>query len=230
MLRGLLVYSLAISGAVASAHAGPMDLGNLEPRWVHVAFEVSPHDRPGQVDSVYTSVTRAWFEPADVPGQVNVTVPGPVVERMLLARYNPQAGSFGDFVWSFDARTGHVVSATLRGALLRRLDFGFLTAEVEADIQASMDTESVAGYTPARRFLGQLIFAHCADPNPARCTLVQPAEYDETRGYVNAVGSLIVRYHGLTLHTFSPLGEAVFSELPDAAPGHTELELDRHGS
>ena len=75
-----------------------------------------------------------------------------------------------------------------------------------------------------------IIFAHCADPNPARCTLVPPAEYDETRGYVNAVGSLIVRYHGLTLHTFSPLGEAVFSELPDAAPGHTELELDRHGS
>ena len=51
------------------------------------------------------------------------------------------------------------------------------------------------------------------DDDGPRCTVVAARGYDAASGYVNAIGNLSVSFGDVTLHTFSPLGEAVFSEV-----------------
>jgi hypothetical protein len=206
-MSGLLLLLLP-----ASVLAEPVDLADARARWVEVAFEVSPRDRPGQVDTRYTQRIRAWLEAAEA-GQIRVTVDGRDVERILLADEDPVPGSFSDFVWVFDAASGAVVSAALTGELVKELDWGLFDSKVRAAIDVDMTTAQSIGYKPPRRWMGQEFFSSCHSGDEARCTPVRPRAYDPERGYVNAIGDLRVRFGDVVLKTFSPLGEARLYEV-----------------
>jgi hypothetical protein len=195
------------------ALADPVNFLDPTPRWVEVAFEVSPRDKPMQTDTIYTPKIRAWLEAADHPGWMRVTIDRLDVERVLLADDDPVAGSFSDFVWVFDAVTGEVISATLSGTLTKEIDWGLFRSKVQTRISADMATNRVGGIREPRHWLGQQLFAYCSDADGERCTVIDARGYDAASGYVNAVGDLSVRFGELTLHTYSPLGEAVFSEV-----------------
>ena len=81
-----------------------------------------------------------------------------------------------------------------------------------------MNTRTRAGFEPARRLFGQLLHGYCTRADTNGCTLVRGVRYDARRGYVNAVGPLSVDFRGVTLRTFSPLGEAIFAEIPPEPP------------
>lgn len=210
---------LALLLSQAAASAEPMDLTDPQPRWVSVRFEVSPAQNPGQLDTIYSQDFPAWFAPDPMEDRVRVTVDGGIVEQYLLAEHGPVEGSFSDYVWVFESSTGHVVSATVVGKLIKMLDWGLFTSEVEASIRIQMATRSesgalaAAGFTPPRSRLGQLLFQFCTPSDGEACTLVSAAPYDAASGYVNAVGPISARSAGVTTRAFSPLGEARFSEI-----------------
>ena len=104
---------LALALLATGAAAAPLDLSNRDPRWVAVAFEVSPADRPAQRRTRYTRPLRAWLEPGAGPDEIRVRIDGALVERHVLVDDSPAPGSFGAFTWVFDARTGHVLRAEL---------------------------------------------------------------------------------------------------------------------
>ncbi len=190
-----------------------MDLGNPLPRWVFVAFEVSPPDRPGQLDSVYTRNLPAWFVPADRAGQVSVSMPGELVESELMAGFDAIAGTFENFTWTFEAATGDVIAAGTAGVLARTLDWGPFESRVQPSIRVQMNTLKPAGFSPPKYLFGHEVFSFCsASSDP--CQSVSPVRYDRRTGYVNAVGVLRIHWGGLDWETFAPLGEAVFSEAP----------------
>jgi hypothetical protein len=142
-------------------------------------------------------------------------------------------GSFSDYVWVFDASSGHVLSATVAGRLIRTLDWGFFSSDVEASVRAQMATRSesgaptAAGYTSPRSRLGQLLFRFCTRTDGEDCTLVSAAPYDPRSGYVNAVGPILAGSTVVTTRTFSPLGEARFSEIGTAAAVSTPPPVAR---
>jgi hypothetical protein len=231
LLVGLL---LLLAG---SASAEPVDLVDPAPRWIEVAFEVSPRDKPAQADTIYTPKIRARLEAGEAPGLTRVTIDRRDVERVLIADDDPVAGSFSDFVWVFDAVTGEVLSASLSGTLLKELDWGLFRTAVKTRIEVDMATSRVGGFEKPRLWLGQQIFGYCngASGQSPSCTLVSASAYDPASGYVNAVGELSVRFGKMSLRTFSPLGEAVFSEMepqgvpasPHADPRASAQSLDR---
>jgi hypothetical protein len=190
-----------------------MDLRDPEPRWVQVRFELSPSDRPGQTDTVYSSPFAAWLEPGERPGEVSVTVDGRTVEEHLLLDQEPRPGSFSDFVWIFDAETGHVRSAKLSGAILQRLHLGLSSWQVTARIRIEMDTRSDAGFRKPASLMGQPVRRFCAAADSGKCTMVPARTYDPITGYVNAVGTIGADSGAIRIESFSPLGEAVFSEI-----------------
>jgi hypothetical protein len=210
VVRTLLIGLLLLLPRIGLAE--PVDFLDPTPRWVEVAFEVSPRDKPMQTDTIYTRKIRAWLEAGDRSGWMKVTVDRRYVERVLLADDDPVAGSFTDFVWVFDAVTGEVISAVLSGTLTQEVDWGLFRSKVRTQIEADMATNRVGGVEKPRRWLGQQLFGYCSDADGERCTLVDASGYDAASGYVNAVGDLSVRFGEMTLHTYSPLGEAVFSE------------------
>jgi hypothetical protein len=203
------------AGQAATAGADPMDLLDTGPRTVYVRFEVSPASHPGQRDAVYTRAFAARLEPGPGPGEVQVTVPGHVVEQHLLPNQRPRPGSFSDFVWIFDAETGHVRSATVSGTLVHRVGGSLASWDVDASIQVKMDTLSTAGFRSPGRVMGRMVHRFCADTDASRCTLVPARSFDPASGYVNAVGDVMARSGPLRVHSFSPLGEAIFSEADD---------------
>ena len=81
LLLGLLLL-LPVSGS-----AEPVDFGNPVSRWVEIAFEVSPRDRPGQIDTHYTPKIDAWLETVEA-GKVRITIDRRDVEGILLADQN----------------------------------------------------------------------------------------------------------------------------------------------
>jgi hypothetical protein len=190
-----------------------MDLRDPEPRWVQVRFELSPPDRPGQTDTVYSPPFAAWLECGQRPGEVSVTVDGRIVEQHLLPDHEPRPGSFSDFVWIFDAETGHVRSAKVSGAVRRRLRLGLASWKVTARIRVEMNTSSDAGFTQPANLLGQRVHRFCAAADTSPCTLVPARTYDPITGYVNAVGAIGANSGPIRFESFSPLGEAIFSEL-----------------
>ncbi len=222
MLRTLLWWvALASILAPAGAQAEPVDLANATPRWVWVRFEISPPELPGQTDAQYTSPQAAWFEPSDDGAEVRMTVSGSTVESDLLAHQDPVAGSFSDFRWSIDPRTGHVLSATLEGEVVRHLDFGVAKAKVPAKVRFEMSTLRAAGFRSTRRILGETVNRYCTPPGARSCTAVEPRQYDPETGYVNAVGSVQVDSRIMRLKTFSTLGEARLSEMDPSEAGPT---------
>lgn len=210
--RSVIAGLVVITVADAAAHAAePMDLRDPQPRWISVRFENSPTDQPGQLATHYTAELPAWFEPDGASNRVRATIAGSAVETGWFQEHRLRAGSFSDFVWIFDASSGDVVSAHLRGTLIRRLDFGVLRSDMDLPFEAEMATRATVGFEPGRRTFGQLLFPFCERAERG-CTLVAPVRYDSRTGYVNAVGSIVARAMGAAARTFSPLGEAIFSE------------------
>jgi hypothetical protein len=198
-----------------AAGADPVDLHDAVPRWIEVRFEVSPRDLPAQASSVYTVPVPAWIEPIGDTGLRRVIVDREYVETTLMMDYRPVAGSFGDFVWTFDSVTGAVRNAELSGLVRVELDMGLFRSTVKAKIDTRMATDRIGGYRKPRSWLGQQLFHFCEEPDSRACTLVPATDYVPTSGYVNAVGALRVTFGQVHLRTFSPLGEAVFSEIDD---------------
>jgi hypothetical protein len=220
-----LVASLALVGLLADAaplRAEPLRLDDPTPRSVIVQFENSPREVPAQLDASWGPPLPARLESAGAD-LVRVVVEGPVVEQHLFGDDTPEPGSFGDFVWLFDVRSRHVLDARLEGRLVQQLDWGLVRSTTQANVRARMSTREQAGFLPPRRILGNQLFRHC-DPVTApglRCRPVGAVPFDPATGYVNAVGVIEVETPlGLEARTFSPLGEALFLELPPvgAAP------------
>jgi len=215
------IGSVLISALLLSieAMAEPMDLRDPTPRAIEVAFEVSPQEKPTQTDTVYTQNLMARFEPADVPGQVRITVDRRDVENVLLAGHEAVPDSVSDFVWIFDVQSGEVLSAKFSGRLMQDLDWGLFHSTAETKIELDMETQRVGGVEEPRHWLGQTLYGYCDDPSKRSCEIVSGRRYDSDSGYVYAVGALQVHFGKLTLPTFSPLGEAVFVELDARHPG-----------
>jgi hypothetical protein len=195
--------------APAAALAQPMDLRDPSPRGVAVRFEISPADRPGELRGRFTPPIPARLEPGSQPGEVRVRIDGRFVEQYLLSDQQASAGSFSEFVWTFDGDTGEVRSATVSGVLLREIGFGLGTTDTWIDVR--LDTRRDVGFE-SRRFLGQTYHRLCREPEPERCTVVEARRYDPASGYVNAVGGLEARSGRLRIQSFAPFGEAIFSE------------------
>jgi hypothetical protein len=209
---GLLQMSLLGFG-FGIAHAEPLDLFNGQPRMILVAFEISPQDRPEQTDFTYSHRFPAWIEPGERESELRVRIDAEIVESHLIPEQNPVLGSFSDFVWTFDVATGHVISATMFGTVVRTLNWGLVKTRTNADIAVAMTTAQESGFREPTRLLGQQIFKHCTQTADEDCTLVSPTPFEADTGYVNAVGHLRVLSSMLELSSFSPLGEAIFSEL-----------------
>ena len=222
----VFVWTLLCLFAAAAADAEPMDIGDPRPRWVGVRFEISPPGRPGQRDTVYTQRFPAWVEATEA-GQLRVTVAAEIVEQHLMGEQFPVPGSFSDFEWIFDRESGDVVSASLRGKVSNEISYGLGSTHVHTEISVRMSTREEAGYEMPRQIMRHRIFPYCAggEHKSDGCTLVTAHSYQPRSGYVNAVGELLVHSPFTVLRTFSPLGEAVFSELP-SWPDY-ELELTR---
>jgi hypothetical protein len=221
-LRCLLCADIALLAAAFAplqALAEPMDLRDPEPRWVQVRFELSPPDRPGQTDTVYSPPFAAWLEPGQRPGEVSVSVDGRTVEQHLLSDHEPRPGSFSDFVWIFDTETGHVRSAKVSGSINRRLRLGRTRWKVTARIRIEMSTRSDAGFTQPAQLFGQQVHRFCVASDTGPCTLVTARAYDPLTGYVNAVGAIGAKSGAVRFQSFSPLGEAIFSELEPPPDG-----------
>jgi hypothetical protein len=211
---GTLLLGAATSvSADPAATLQPMDLRDPRPRAISVRFETSPPERPDQLATTYTDSLPAWLEPDEARGRVRVTIEGRDIETGFLYRRRPVPGSFSDYVWVFDAVTGDVVSAQLSGTLMRRLEVGPFGQDVATPFAVALSTLARAGFEPPRTVFGQLVFEHCAR-DAKGCTLVAARRYDPRSGYVNAVGALVARALGVAVETFSPLGEAIFSEHP----------------
>ncbi len=212
MLRAIIPVAVVVMLGPLRAAGEPMDLLDLRSRPVYVAFEISPSDRPDQLDTMYSEPYVAWFEPAGLDGRIRVTLDASAVERMM-REHQPKSGTFSDFVWEFDTESGHVVSAALTGTLVTDLDWGLFTTEVETDIEVVMATHQRGGFLRPRERLGNTVFTFCSGSGPD-CTPVSPRTYDRATGYVNAVGEILARsVSGIAARTFSPLGEAIFSEM-----------------
>ena len=101
-MRALMVSAL-VAGLFWTEAAGaePMNLENSRPRWVHMAMEISPPNQPGRLDSIYTPGLPAWLEP--MPGGLTrVTLARGLVERYLMASYEPKKSPYG---WHIIKRT-----------------------------------------------------------------------------------------------------------------------------
>jgi hypothetical protein len=148
---------------------------------------------------------------------VRIVIAGGVVERSLFRDLQPKPGTFSDFIWLFDTASGEVLHARLEGTLIESVDWGLFSTSTEARIRVSMSTARAAGYRPPRHLFGHSIFRFCV--HGAQCRLVPAVPLDPERGYVNAVGAIEVEsLIGVSTESFSPLGEAVFSEW-DERPG-----------
>jgi len=221
-LRYLLCAGIVLLAAALGplqAIAKPMDLRDAKPRWVQVRFELSPPDQPGQTDTVYSPPFAAWLEPGERPGEVRITVDGRTVEQHLIPEQEPRPGSFSDFVWVFDAETGHVRSAQVSGAVRRQLRLGLANLKVTARIRVEMNTRSDAGFKKPAHLLGHRVHRFCAASDTGPCTLVPARSYDPNTGYVNAVGTIWANSGPFRFRSFSPLGEAIFSEIDDPLDG-----------
>ncbi|MDX1650009.1 MAG: hypothetical protein R3263_09170 [Myxococcota bacterium] len=209
-----LLVLLVASPAAADV---PVDLEDPRPRAIRVRFEVSPRDRPAQRDARWTEPLPARLEPTS-SGQVRVVVPARVVEERLLAEQGVVPGSFDDFVWVFDARTGQVLSASFRGTLSRALGLGFLKVHTDVELDVTLSTREAVSFREGHRVLGELVHAPCDAPEDPECARVAPEPYDPETGAVYAVGVVRARSGPFGSRSLCPFGEAVFLEAPPGAP------------
>lgn len=214
-MRQIALVAAFLVHGLEPVEAQPLDLRDAFPRSVQVVFETSPPDSPGRLDTDYGQPATAWLEPGPEPGQATVRVTSSEMERVL-GHHRPVPGSFSDFVWLFDVETGHVLSAHLTGSFLKQVDWGFFSTQVETKTETRLGTHGRAGYRAPKTRLGHVIFEYCIEEQ--ECTDVPARPYDVFTGYVNAVGSIDARtLAGMRTVTFSPLGEAVWSEADSTA-------------
>jgi hypothetical protein len=200
------------------ALAAPLDLHDPTPRRIEVRFEVSPEDEPGRLDATWSSPRAAFLESSPARTLVRIRIPTEEIEAHFRATGTEAiSGSFSDFVWTLDPTTGHVLSAQLTGRVREKISLGPIQTFATIEIRVDMTTRNTVGFRRSRRIFGIQTNAFCL-PTPARskCVAVTPVRFDPASGYVNAVGSLFAAAPIARIHTFSPLGEARFSELePD---------------
>lgn len=209
-----LTLCLALFGRVATAGAAALDLDDPSPRWIEVAFEVSPPEEPGRLDSHWSAPRRAFIEPDERADRVRIRVPAAEIEAHLRSTGTDVVpGSFSEFVWTLERPTGHVVAARLTGRVRERLRLGLFTTALEVDIRVAMTTRARAGFRSARGVLGIETHDFCSPERPLEgCVFVEARELDPSRGYVNAVGRVVAATPMIEVQTFSPLGEVRFSE------------------
>jgi hypothetical protein len=82
-----------------------------------------------------------------------------------------------------------------------------------------MNTLERAGFKQPAQLLGQRVHHFCAAADKRACTLVPAHAYDPITGYVNAVGEIGANSGPVQLRSFSPLGEAIFSEIDEGLDG-----------
>lgn len=207
----------ALVGAGSAAAGPPMDLARREHRWVEVRVVTTPPDarRPR-----LSQPARAWYTVGPRPHQRTVTVPGPSVERAFFADRRPLRQSFTDFVWVFDASTGHVVSAGFSGEVVEPVRFGPFQASARVSIAIALSTLAPGGYREPRELAGRRVFGYCADPEHPDCTSVASAAYDPGSGWVEANGAVCASWRSLRTLAYTSLGRARFAELrPHGGPG-----------
>lgn len=200
--------------AAAGAMAAPLDLQDATPRWIEVQFEVSPQDQPGRLDGIW-SVPRAAFLDSDPDREiVRIRIPTEEIEAHLRTTGTETiAGSFSDFIWTLDSRTGHVLTAALTGRVRESFSLGPFRSSATVEIRVEMTTRKAAGFRPGRGIFGLQTNAFCLpSPESSRCIAVAPIRFDPASGYVNAVGSVVAVTAIARILAFSPLGEARFSE------------------
>ena len=81
-----------------------------------------------------------------------------------------------------------------------------------------------------RRWFGKELFEYCEDRADERCQLIAGRGYDSATGYVYAVGPIEVGFSEVKLRTFSPLGEAIFSERDPLQATSTVARHDGSGA
>jgi hypothetical protein len=216
MRCGLAGSIAAFAFAASLAHAAPLDLLDPRARAVLVRFENSPADAPERLAAKFTVDIPARFDWDAATGHATIRIAGRDVERDYFGRQPLRPGSFSDYVWTFDPRTGHVISASLSGTFIRRYALGPIGKQVDTHFEARLSTLESAGFSGARRIFGQVVFPFCGQ-RAEGCRLVPPASYDARTGYVNAVGSIRGTALGMSADSFAAIGEAIFSEQAGSA-------------
>lgn len=201
-------------GLASLATAGPLDLEDRSPRWIEVRFEISPAEQPGQLDRDWSEPREAYLEPDPRGSGVRIRIPAEVIEAHLRSTGTDAIeGSFSDFVWTLDPRSGHVLGAVLSGRVREDVRLGPIRTSVQIEIEVEMTTEAQAGFEPGHGIMGVPTNRLCAPDAPeSGCIGVAPVRFEPSRGYVNAVGSLRARSKLIEISTFSPLGEVEFLE------------------
>jgi hypothetical protein len=209
-----LGIGLGLVGLAATAQAEAIDLSDPTPRWIVVAFEVSPPESPGRLDADWSEPRRAYLEPAASADQVRIRIPAADVEAQLRSTGTDIVpGSFSEFVWTLERSTGHVLAAELTGRVREHLRLGLFDTALEVDIHVEMTTRARAGFRSAKGALGIETHDYCSHDTPLDgCVFVEARQLDPARGYVNAVGRLEAATPMIEVQTFSPLGEVRFSE------------------
>lgn len=201
-------------GFAQQAIAEPLDLSDPRPRWIEVRFEISPPDEPGSLDRKWSERRLAYFEPAAGDAVVEIRIPAAEIEAQLRsAGTDAIPGSFSEFVWTLDPRTGHVLAAGMTGRVRKPIQFGPIRTSAQIEIRVEMTTEGRAGFDPDAGILGVRTNRFCSPGNSdSDCVGVAPVRFDPARGYVNAVGSLRAKSFLAEIRAFSPLGEVKFLE------------------
>ena len=194
--------------------AAPLDLLDPTPRQIEVRFEVSPKEEPGRLNGAWSSPRSAFIESGPDEATIRIHIPTREIEAHLIATgTEPVPGSFSDFVWTLDARTGHVLTADLTGRVRQRFSLGPIRTSATVEIRVQMTTRDIGGFRPVNGLLGLQTNAFCLpSTQSSQCVAVDPIRFDPQSGYVNAVGSLVAVAPIAEIRTFSPLGEVRFSE------------------
>ncbi len=217
--HGSKVHFIGILIASCVAHQAfcrPLDLTDPSPRWIEVRFEISPADEPGSLDRKWSDPRQAYLETESRAGApiVRIRIPADEIEAQLRsAGTDAIPGSFSEFVWTLDPRTGHVLYAGMTGRVREPIRLGPFHSSAQVEIRVEMTTFDRAGFEPGRGILGIPTSRFCAPGHPeSSCVGVRPVRFDPTRGYVNAVGSVRARTPLIEFRAFSPLGEVEFLE------------------
>jgi hypothetical protein len=218
ILSTLVTTGLLVAGAARATTFQPMDLTNPEARWVTVRALIASSDA---THGRLSQPVRAWYGPGATPRERVVIIPGSEVERVFFADRNAVERSFSDFVWTFDAATGDVISASFSGAVSEPIRIGPIRTSVEVSIAAFFSTRMPGGYEKPHRIAGRDVISYCADVRQPDCTGVATAVYDPESGWVRANGAVCATWRSLRTLAYTSLGQARFSELrgEDEPPG-----------
>ena len=211
----LVAIAVLLAGPGAAVADPPMDLARREARWVTVQVDSTS---PGEGRPRLSHPAKAWYEVGARPSERVVTVPGSEVERVLFAGRRPATGSFSDFVWHFDAATGHVEEASFSGVVTEPIRIGPLRTVARVSIEVLLSTRMPGGYRRPRHVAGRTVTDYCADSDRSGCTAVATATYDPESGWVRANGAVCASWRAFRTLVYTSMGQARFAELEPAVP------------